>query len=246
MVKKSKKVNNEEPTEEPTKVSSINSNHLLYALLVVLAFVTLFNQYQLYNLSSMHSDLASNLQSVSYADASGVDEAPDAELDSVIPTGVPKIYGAELSIAYDDVSAANPTLADQTIAKLAAFDQSITLEGADLERYIEVAGSISCEYCCGAASIIFSNGQPACGCAHSFAMRGLAKYLIIYHADEFTDDEILEELGKWKVLFFPGIHEEKAVILAEQGIELNYINLASNLYRGIEQGSSGGSMVGGC
>ena len=168
-----------------------------------------------------------------------------------IPTGVPAIYGEELGITYDDVSASNAQKADATIRLLGNIDRSETLEGAELERYINILytmeNGISCEYCCGARSIIFEDGGPACGCAHSYAMRGLTKYLIMNHGDEFTDEEILIENGKWKVLFFPGIHEGKAAVLKEQGIELNYINLASNKHRGIEKGqASSGGMVGGC
>ncbi|MFC1710852.1 hypothetical protein ACFLZJ_01710 [Nanoarchaeota archaeon] len=169
----------------------------------------------------------------------------------IIPTGVPSVYGKELKISYDAVSPDNQQLADQTIATLSAIDKSETLEGEDLQRYIDILynleDGISCEYCCGARSVIFDTGEPACGCAHSYAMRGLTKYLIKYHGDEYTNEEILEEVGKWKVLFFPGIMEAKAAILEENGVEFNYINLASNKYRGIEQGqSSGGDMVGGC
>ncbi len=82
-------------------------------------------------------------------------------------------------------------------------------------------------------------------------MRGLAKYLLINNPD-MADAEILNELGKWKVLFFPGVHEQKAQVLKSQGIDpTNYINLASNLYRGAEKGQSatqsgGAGMVGGC
>ena len=169
----------------------------------------------------------------------------------VIPTGVPPVYGNELKITYDDVSPNDPRLADQTIAVLSKVDRSETLTGADLQRYIyilyEMEGGISCEFCCGARSIIFENGDSACGCAHSYAMRGLAKYLIKFHGDEFSDEEILEEVAKWKVLFFPGIHETKAAVLKSEGIELNFINLGSNKYRGIEEGQqSNGAMVGGC
>ena len=39
---------------------------------------------------------------------------------------------------------------------------------------------------------------------------------------------------------------QKAGVLKQKGIEFNYINLASNKYRGIEKGATGGSMVGGC
>lgn len=168
----------------------------------------------------------------------------------VVPTGMPTIYGQELEVSYDDVSPNNQQLADATIRKLAAIDTSETLTGANLQRYIDILyyqeNGISCEFCCGARSVIFENGEPACGCAHSYAMRGLAKYLIKFHGDEFSDEQILEEIGKWKVLFFPGIHEQKADILESQDIEMNYINLASNAYRGIEQGQASGGMVGGC
>lgn len=165
---------------------------------------------------------------------------------TVVPAGIPEIYGAELGVNYDDVSPTDPRKADITIQTLAMLDQNIELEGDDLDRYINIASQISCEYCCGAQSIIFSNGEAACGCAHSYAMRGLAKYLITEHGDEYTDSEILEELGKWKTLFFPSQITAKAKILQEQGIETNYINLASNKYRGIEKGVAGSGMVGGC
>ena len=164
----------------------------------------------------------------------------------IIPKGVPAVYGEELGVSYDDVSPSNPGLADATIKKLSAYEAK-QLSQEQMQRYIKIGSSIACEYCCGAKSLIFSNGERACGCAHSYSMRGLAKYLLINHPD-MSDEEILIELGKWKVLFFPGIHEQKAQALESQGIDsTNYINLASNLYRGIEKGqASGAGMVGGC
>lgn len=170
---------------------------------------------------------------------------PSVSAAEIMPSGVPKIYGKELGVNYDDVSATNLQKAESTIKVLGNLDTSIKLTGSDLQCYIGIASQISCEYCCGADSIIFENGDAACGCAHSYAMRGLAKYLIKNHGSEFSDDEILEEMGKWKVLFFPAQHQAKASALKDKGIELNYINLASNKYRGIEQGQTGG-MVGGC
>jgi hypothetical protein len=168
--------------------------------------------------------------------------------NSVIPTGIPAVYGEKLGIAYDHVSATNPQLADATIRKMAMIDQSTVLEGAQLDRYIDILynmeNGMSCEYCCGARSIIFENGQAACGCAHSFAMRGLTKHLI--QNSQLSNEQILEEIGKWKTLFFPSQMTQKAAILEQNGIEFNYINLASNKYRGIEQGKTGSGMVGGC
>ncbi|PIN73680.1 hypothetical protein COV20_05665 [Candidatus Woesearchaeota archaeon CG10_big_fil_rev_8_21_14_0_10_45_16] len=176
--------------------------------------------------------------------------AEPATYSNVVPTGVPLIYGEELGLRYDDVSPTDPQRADTAIRYLAQYDMGLQLEGESLDRYINILykmeNGISCEYCCGARSIIFENGEPACGCAHSFAMRGLAKYLLTQHGSEYSDAEILEELGKWKTLFFPGQMGLKAQMLEEQGIEFNYINLASNKYRGIEQGQAAGGMVGGC
>jgi len=204
---------------------------LQIGLIAVLAIVLVFNFGKIY--SPTGNTIATGFGTVSASE--------------IIPKGIPNIYGEELGVKYDDVSINNPRLADQTIQKLAAYEDE-ELSAELMQRYIRIGSSISCEYCCGAQAIIFSNGQRACGCAHSYAMRGLAKYLLLNHSD-MTDEEILNELGKWKVLFFPGVHEQKAQVLKAQGVDpTNYINLASNLYRGAEKGQTtgSGSMVGGC
>jgi len=182
--------------------------------------------------------------------AIGSNSAGAVSAYSVVPVGVPVIYGEELGITYDDVSPNDLRKTEETITLLGNIDRVEELEGAELDRYIDILynqyNGIACEYCCGARSVIFSNGQAACGCAHSYAMRGLAKYLIKYHGTEFSDDEIITEVGKWKTLFFPGILEGKAQAMKSYGVEVSYINLTTNAYRGIEQGQVSGSMVGGC
>lgn len=200
------------------------------SLIAILAMVLVFNFGKIS--SSTGTAIATGIGTVSASE--------------IIPKGIPNIYGKELEVSFDDVSPNNPQLADLTIKKLTAYEDEVLNQDL-MQRYIKIGSSISCEYCCGAKAIIFSDGQRACGCAHSYAMRGLAKYLLINHPD-LTDEQILNELGKWKVLFFPGVHEQKAQVLKAKGIDpTNYINLASNLYRGIEKGqTSGGSMVGGC
>jgi len=182
--------------------------------------------------------------------AIGSNSAGAVSAYTVVPVGVPVIYGEELGITYDDVSPNDLRKTEETITLLGNIDRVEELEGAELDRYIDILynqyNGIACEYCCGARSVIFSNGQAACGCAHSYAMRGLAKYLIKYHGTEFSDDEIITEVGKWKTLFFPGILEGKAQVMKSYGVEVSYINLTTNAYRGIEQGQASGSMVGGC
>jgi len=221
--------------------SSTSWEKLIVGLLIAIVFIYGFNTYQLVQIKSM------DFSSIGLSEASLSTSTNIAAGLDVIPKGVPKTYGSELGVSFSDVTPSNPQLADATIKKMSAFDQQITLTGDDLQRYIATVSQISCEYCCGAQSIIFNDGKPACGCAHSYAMRGIAKYLIQNHGEEYTNDQILEELGKWKTLFFPGQISAKAEVLKAQGVELNYINLASNKYRGAEKGAqSGGQMVGGC
>ena len=64
-------------------------------------------------------------------------------VSDVIPKGVPKIYGKELGVSFDDITPANPGKADVTITKLGKLDNEIKLEGEMLNRYIKIAGQIS-------------------------------------------------------------------------------------------------------
>lgn len=203
------------------------------SIIAILSILLVYNGTKIY-VSQNGGSVATGLATVSASE--------------IIPRGVPDIYGKELGVSFDDVSPNNPALADATIKKLTAYED-MQLSSALMQRYVRIGSSIACEYCCGAQSLVFNNGERACGCAHSYAMRGLAKYLLTNNPD-MSDEQILSELGKWKVLFFPGVHEQKAAALKAQGIDAtDYINLASNKYRGIEQGqTSGGSVgqVGGC
>ena len=213
-----------------------------YIIIGVLAILLIYNGVKIYGADN---SITGNVVATGIGTVSALD---------VLPDGTPDVYGSELGVSYNDVSASNPQLADTTMQKLAKYED-MKLNSVQMERYIKIGSSIACEYCCGAKTLVFSNGERACGCAHSYAMRGLAKYLLTKHPD-MTDEQILNELGKWKVLFFPGVHEKKAEALKANGIDytdenLGYIYLASNLYRGAENqattSSSGGSqMVGGC
>lgn len=216
-------------------------NQFIYGLVIISLALVVYNSYMIYGLNSVSGE-------ISKGGGGGV--LTGGAVSSIIPQGSPKIYGPELGVSFDSVSAYDPAAADQTIATLGNLDRTITLSAAQNERYVgilfDMQGGISCEYCCGAKSVIFESGEAACGCAHSFAMRGLTKYLITEHGDEYSDAEIFEEVAKWKVLFFPTQMSQKADIMKEQGIETSYANVGGNTYRGIEKGASGGGMVGGC
>lgn len=230
---------------------------ILYAVIFVAFALLAFNQYMIFQISgSLDNAKASSASNqlglgggLSGGSGGAVALSQEEVLNKIIPRGVPRVYGPELGVSFEDPVGSLP--------KLAALDKSITLSGEKLERYIKVGLQISCEYCCGAEAIIFKNGEAACGCQHSYAMRGLAKYLLQNHASEFSDAEILAELGKWKTLFFPKQILQKALVFQSKGMALDVTDLTSNKYRGFEKqqttqgGAAGGAsnlpnMVGGC
>ncbi|MDD4467202.1 MAG: hypothetical protein PHQ08_02030 [Candidatus Pacebacteria bacterium] len=250
--------NNQIESQENREKEKTVQKWIYISMFLVIAF-TLFISFN----KGVISYSPSNVEKVEKSVLSQENQTPNIEQQSsggavinealleIIPTGVPAVYGNALSISYDDVSVNNPRQADATIEVMAKIDRSTELSGSNLNRYIDILynqhGGISCEFCCGAKAVIFENGSAACGCAHSYAMRGIAKYLILNTT--MTDEEILSEVGKWKVLFFPEIHVRKASAMKEKGMEIDYINLTTNENRGMERGvaaGSGGSMVGGC
>lgn len=146
-------------------------------------------------------------------------EQQQALLAEIIPKGAPPIYGEELGITFDQ-----PEQAIVVMSKLdggwTKLDQSVwfkDLGDAEKQRYLKIGSSIACEFCCGANTLITKEGEAACGCAHSAAMRGLAKYLLKNHAGEFSDEQILEEITKVKTLSFPKQMVERAIQLKGQG-----------------------------
>ena len=138
------------------------------------------------------------------AQAQAVGEQPNAVAAGLLPHGVPERYGAELGISFDDAARAMPVLEN--------FDRgsgAITLKGQLQQRYISIGSQTACEFCCGAKTLVFTDGKPACGCAHSAAMRGLALYLLQKYP-EMSDSQILAEVNRWKAAFFPRATVERA------------------------------------
>lgn len=142
--------------------------------------------------------------------AQAVELTGNPEVDAqilVFSKGMPHMYGKELGInAYPDPR--DTAGIEAAIKIMRRFDHEkvgINLTGEKLERYKKLGTipTIACEFCCPVKTLIQKNGNRACGCAHSYAMRGLMKYLIEYHNDDFTDDEILQETMRWKAIYFP-------------------------------------------
>lgn len=122
-------------------------------------------------------------------------------MDIVISRGVPEKYGAELNLSFDRVQ--------ESMNIMKQYDQSqygkglIKLNPEQLKRYAGIGLKIACEFCCTAKALTREDGSAACACGHSIAMRGLAAYLIDKHGSEYTDEQILHELARWKGVYFP-------------------------------------------
>ncbi|MBI4163392.1 MAG: hypothetical protein HY512_00900 [Candidatus Aenigmarchaeota archaeon] len=201
----------------------------LYVLLAFAIGMLAFNQYLILGSGSQTTQTTGNfivsqpVQSIQPAQQQS--QASQAELqavlDKVIPKGVPGVYGTELKVSFDD-----PVNSLDILANLDAdlnpgkggikFEELTQIQK---DRYLKIGFSIACEFCCGVQSLITKDGQPSCSCAHSAGMRGLAKYLLKNHESEFTDEQILDHLTKWKTLFFP--QQMVAKYMQEQGMSVS-------------------------
>lgn len=226
-------------------------------LLLMSGFLIVANQYLIYDLNAkmggMHFWQNWNLSFLGSGGApsgdalsviNGADNADTAK-KSIMMQGVPKIYGQELGVNFDSVEASM-----NIMANLDASIKFSDLTKEHQERYLDIGGKIACEFCCGVKTLIFSNGEAACGCAHSQAMRGLAKYLLQKHSQEYTDSSLLLELTKWKAQYFPQQMVARAASLINAKLPLNATNLNTNNPSATPVETSGKtnlpSMVGGC
>ncbi len=248
------------------KSDEILDRYGLY-IIGVIALLVLFNWYELSSFtaapagSAFHSSSSfiptfgkSSSSDKMIATSSGgialkVVNTGDAVQDAItalIPTGTPA-YGNELSVSYDDPA--------KSLAALANLDYQIptkTLTAEEKQRFVDVGTKISCEFCCSAPAVIDQNGRDLCGCAHAASFRGLAKYLIKAHPNDYSDDQILLELTRWKSLYYPRNMVEKASALINNRMELTAANLNDRqLLSKLSSGDTSSigqlpSMVGGC
>lgn len=179
---------------------------------------------------------------VNFSSLAGIELTGDIGQDVirlVISSGIPEIYGPELDVSFDSVQ--------QSINVMRQYDptygrqKKITLGGNDMERYISIGQKIACEFCCSVKTLVFKDGTAACGCAHSIAMRGLLAYLIQNHGAEYTDDELLRELAKWKGMYFP---KQMIKRMAEQLQSGSYTPDTASLLLGLKLPDYGAGAIG--
>lgn len=171
----------------------------IYVLAIIAIGLLAFNQYQI-------SSIGGSGASATGAVVSTGDPVQDA-VNAVIPTGKPDVYGDELEVTFDKPQ--------ESLNILAALESQISfdsLTSVQQDRYHNVGShpTTSCGFCCGRSNIGFAIGRGGivadseqCGCAHNKGFSGLTKYLLKNHENEFTDEQIIAEIQKWKGLFFP-------------------------------------------
>ncbi|MEM4282286.1 MAG: hypothetical protein QW559_01540 [Candidatus Woesearchaeota archaeon] len=112
--------------------------------------------------------------------------------NNIIPRGTPW-YGPEAGVSFDDPI---------TAQKLWARGRALQLTTEQEKRWQRIVNSFTCDYCCG------SPQHPTiitrCGCAHSLAAQGMAKWFIKNYGDRFSDEEIYGEMARWYALWYPG------------------------------------------
>jgi len=222
-------------------------------LIVIVALLIVFNQYEISTLTKAKSGAYIKSTSTAIKTEGGLalkyDSTGDAVQDAIkalIPQGTPA-YGNELSVSFDD-----PVNSLNRLANLDYQTKTNSLTAEELQRFVNIGTRISCEFCCTAPAVIDSKGRDLCGCAHAASFRGLAKYLIKNHPNDYNDEEILLELTKWKSLYYPKNMVQKAAALIQNKMPLtadalNDMALLNKLSSG--DSSSIGQlpeMVGGC
>ena len=123
-------------------------------LMIALLFIALFNVIEMAQMNDMPASVTAEATMQTVPTLSSA-EVPAPSVD-VIPRGVPAVYGDELGVSYDDVSASNAASTNAAIAKLSSLER-ISLSGAEMQRYIAIGTQIGCEYCCGAEALIFKS-----------------------------------------------------------------------------------------
>ncbi len=202
-------------------MKDIEVKNWMFAAVGVVAVLLLFNQYAISSISSslggksafsLSGPTAGKTSSAIKVEAGG--DVVKNVMAQMISKGIPKDYGQEVGVSFDD-----PV---PSLTRLANLDYQLStnsLNQEQFQRFVDVGTKISCEFCCSAPAVVDSQGRDLCGCQHAAGFRGLTKYLVTKHPD-WTNDEILWELTKWKTMFYPRNMVQKGVALAQAGLEL--------------------------
>ena len=139
---------------------------------------------------------------------------------TVVPTGTPfyvlegpgaeKVRGA----SFDDPLTSQKVWASLLGSRRFGTENAIQLAPEEEQRWQRLTSVFTCDFCCGGPNSVTTINR--CGCAHSYAWQGMAKFFIKYYPD-YTDEQILGEMTKWKGLWYPqGMIQDYLVYTGQQ------------------------------
>ena len=124
----------------------------------------------------------------------------------VIPKGTPK-YAAEgpgveqiRGVTFDDPITSQKIWGSLLGSRRFGTQNEVKLTAEEEKRWEGIVGKFTCDYCCGGPNSVTVISR--CGCAHSYAWQGMAKFFIKYYSD-YTDEDIMGEMTRWKAAFYP-------------------------------------------
>ncbi|MBI2655821.1 hypothetical protein HYX06_05375 [Candidatus Woesearchaeota archaeon] len=143
---------------------------------------------------------------------------------AVVPTGTPfyilegpgleRIRGA----TFDDPITSQKVWASLLGSRRFGTENAIQLTPEEEQRWNKLTGVFTCDFCCGGPNSVTTINR--CGCAHSYAWQGMAKFFIKYYP-EYTDEQILGEMTKWKGLWYPqGMIQDYLVYTGQQPADI--------------------------
>ena len=147
------------------------------------------------------------------------DPTQDA-IAAVIPTGTPsyvlegsgseKISGA----TFDDPITSQKVWASLLGSSRFGKANELKLTAEEDKRWKKITGMFTCDYCCGGPNSVTIITR--CGCAHSYAWQGMAKFFVKYYP-QYTDEQIMGEMTKWKAIWYPqGMLQDYLVYTGQQ------------------------------
>ena len=184
---------------------------------------------------------------------------------TVVPTGTPfyvlegpgaeKVKGA----SFDDPLTSQKVWASLLGSRRFGTENTIQLTPEEEQRWQKLTSVFTCDFCCGGPNSVTTINR--CGCAHSYAWQGMAKFFIKNYP-QYTDEQMLGEMTKWKGLWYPqGMIQDYLVYTGQQpatilthggsvGIRQQFLQQAPNVQHQTQASVTPlddlPSMVGGC
>ena len=142
---------------------------------------------------------------------------------AVVPTGTPfyvlegpgteKIKGA----SFDDPLTSQKVWASLLGSRRFGTANAIQLTPEEEQRWKKLTSVFTCDFCCGGPNSVTTISR--CGCGHSYAWQGMAKFFVKYYP-QYTDEQILGEMTKWKAIWYPkGMIQDYLVYTGQQSAE---------------------------